>query len=310
MNANNVRSKKPLRPRARFDSPPHPTCDIMSFSLQEAPHMSIAFSRRAAILGAAALRMIRIVKAQPRPKFIAIAGANRNNGGVNACAKAIAVMRAGGDTLDAIIAGVNIVELDPRDNSVGFGDAPTNEQKHALVEDLRRDFPHVREAVPAQAVDHAYNAPRGAINCVGMNEKGEMSSVTTTSGVAWKIPGGCADSPIIGGGLCLDQDGGGAGSTGRGEENLRVAGARTIVENMRHGMSPKDAALDCLKRVARNFNNDEKRLAQVELSFYVLRKDGEYCAASLWKSDVPGFAVGTDGNARAERAVYLLERKG
>jgi N4-(beta-N-acetylglucosaminyl)-L-asparaginase len=79
---------------------------------------------------------------------------------------------------------------------------------------------------------------------------------------------------------------------------------------MRHGMSPKDAALDCLKRVARNFDNDEKRLAQVELSFYVLRKDGEYCAASLWKSESAGFAVCTDGNARAEQAVYLLERKG
>jgi len=371
--------------------------------------MSIAFSRRAAILGAAAFPMIRIVKAQSRPKFIAISSANRNNGGVNACAKAVEVMKAGGDTLDAVIAGVNIVELDPRDNSVGYGglpnedgiveldascvhgpsrrmgavgairniktpskvaqrvlldtdhmflvgegalrfakaegfeeenllteesriawlawklslrdknghtnwgpglDAPPGEQKHALVEDLRRDFPHASEAVLAQAVDYAYNPPHGTINCIGMNEKGEMSTVTTTSGMAWKIPGRCGDSPIIGGGLWLDQDIGGAGSTGRGEENLRVAGAHTVVENMRHGMSPKEAALDALKRVARNFDNDEKRLAQVELSFYVLRKDGEYCAASLWKSDAPGFAVCTDGNARAEQAVYLLERKG
>ena len=135
-----------------------------------------------------------------------------------------------------------------------------------------------------------------------------MSTVTTTSGMAWKIPGRCGDSPIIGGGLWLDQDVGGAGSTGRGEENLRVAGAHTIVENMRHGMSPKEAALDCLKRVARNFDNDEKRLQQVDLIFYVLRKDGEYCGASLWSR--ARFAINTDGNARLEPCAYLFERQG
>jgi N4-(beta-N-acetylglucosaminyl)-L-asparaginase len=86
--------------------------------------MSITFSRRAAILGAAAFPMIRIVKAQTRPKFIAISSANRNNGGVNACAEAVEAMKAGGDTLDAVIAGVNIVELDPRDNRVGYGGLP------------------------------------------------------------------------------------------------------------------------------------------------------------------------------------------
>jgi N4-(beta-N-acetylglucosaminyl)-L-asparaginase len=138
-----------------------------------------------------------------------------------------------------------------------------------------------------------------------------MSAVTTTSGLAWKIPGRVGDSPIIGGGLWLDQDVGGAGSTGRGEENLRVCGAHTIVENMRHGMSPKDAALDALKRVARNFDNDRKRLAAIDLNFYVLRKDGEYAGASLWgprNGRGAQFAVATDAaGSRQEKAVYLLE---
>src|SRR5580658_2401733 len=89
--------------------------------------MSATFSRRAAILGAAAFPAIRIVKAQSRPKFIAISSANINNGGVNACSKAVEVMRAGGDTLDAVVAGVNIVELDPRDNSVGYGGLPNED---------------------------------------------------------------------------------------------------------------------------------------------------------------------------------------
>jgi N4-(beta-N-acetylglucosaminyl)-L-asparaginase len=134
--------------------------------------------------------------------------------------------------------------------------------------------------------------------------------------MAWKLAGRCGDSPIIGGGLWLDQDVGGAGSTGRGEENLRVAGAHTCVENMRHGMDPKEAALDALKRVARNFDNDEKRLAVIDIHFYVLRKDGAFCGASLWNKSgervpqIARFAVCADGAARHENSAYLLERKG
>ena len=167
----------------------------------------------------------------------------------------------------------------------------------------------------AEAWENATHPPHGTINCIALNEKGEMSAVTTTSGLAWKIPGRCGDSPIIGGGLWLDQDVGGAGSTGRGEENLRVCGAHTIVENMRHGMSPKDACLDALKRVARNFDNDRKRLDAISLNFYALRKDGEYAGASLWDKasadarQVAQFAVCTsDQPSRQENCVSLLER--
>jgi N4-(beta-N-acetylglucosaminyl)-L-asparaginase len=165
----------------------------------------------------------------------------------------------------------------------------------------------------AWAYDVAVNPPHGTINCISLNEKGEMSAITSTSGMAWKIAGRCGDSPIIGGGLWLDQDIGGAGSTGRGEENLRVCGAHTVVENMRHGMSPKEAALDALKRVARNFDNDEERLKAIDLHFYALRKDGEYAGASLWGARGergPQFAVCTsDKESHTEQSVYLLERK-
>jgi N4-(beta-N-acetylglucosaminyl)-L-asparaginase len=121
------------------------------------------------------------------------------------------------------------------------------------------------------------------------------------------------DSPIIGGGLWLDQDIGGAGSTGRGEENIRACGAHTVVENMRHGMSPKEAALDALKRVVRNFDNDMERLAQVDLDFYALRRDGEYASASLWGprgNATKRFAVCTgDRESHHEDCIFLLERK-
>ena len=146
--------------------------------------------------------------------------------------------------------------------------------------------------------------------------KGEMSGVTTTSGLSWKIARRVGDSPIIGAGLYVDQDVGGAGSTGRGEENIRIAGAHTIVENMRHGMSPEDAALDALKRVARNFDNDQKRLADIDINFYALRKDGEYAGASLWdkrtarQPRVAQFAVCTaDKESHREDCVHLFERK-
>src|SRR6185295_8870962 len=94
--------------------------------------------------------------------------------------------------------------------------------------------------------------------------------------------GRVGDSPIIGAELYVDQDVGGAGSTGRGEENIRIAGAHTIVENMRHGMSPQEAIMDAMKRVARNYDNDLKRLTKFDINFYALRKDGVFAGGSLW----------------------------
>ncbi len=142
-----------------------------------------------------------------------------------------------------------------------------------------------------------------------------MSGVTTTSGLSWKIPGRVGDSPIIGAGLYVDQDIGAAGSTGRGEENIRVAGAHTIVENMRHGMPPKDAIVDCLKRVARNYGNDRDRLAKFDLRFYALRKDGQYAGGALWNGRlrdgklVPARFTANDGAlSRSEDCVFLFER--
>ena len=99
------------------------------------------------------------------------------------------------------------------------------------------------------AIQKVLYPPTGTINCSALNEKGEMSSVTTTSGLAWKLAGRCGDSPIIGAGCYCDQDVGAAGATGSGEENIKVCGAHTIVENMRRGMSPEEAGMDVLKRI-------------------------------------------------------------
>jgi len=152
--------------------------------------------------------------------------------------------------------------------------------------------------------------PTGTINCSVLNEKGEMSGITTTSGLAFKLPGRCGDSPIIGAGCYTDQDVGSAGATGSGEENIKVAGAHTIVENMRRGMAPQEAGMDALKRIVRNYNEDMKKLKFIDMTYYVLRKDGAYACVSLWEGYGPNephkMAI-HDGTKRAEKSVSLLK---
>lgn len=336
-------------------------------------------------------------------KNVVISSAN----GLRATQHAMGLLKQGADTLDAVVAGVNIVEEDPEDNSVGYGGLPNEEgvveldasvmhgpsrrcgsvasirgcktpskiaklvmeqtdhimlvgegagrfaracgfreedllteksrlawltwkqslkdrnghsnwgpgldappaAKTALVE-LKKLFPKADEETWAWAWEMALHPLTGTINCLALNTKGEMSGVTTTSGLAWKIPGRVGDSPIIGAGVYVDQEVGGAGSTGRGEENIRIAGAHTIVENMRHGMAPKEAGLDALKRIARNFDNDKARLAAIDINFYVLRNDGAYAGVSLWKGAQRNarFCVNDGGQSRHEDSAWLLER--
>ncbi|MGH9579923.1 MAG: N(4)-(beta-N-acetylglucosaminyl)-L-asparaginase [Terriglobales bacterium] len=160
------------------------------------------------------------------------------------------------------------------------------------------------------AVERVLFPPTGTIHVSVVNQKGEMSGATTTSGLAWKIPGRVGDSPIIGAGCWTDQDVGSAGATGRGEECIKICGAHTVVENMRRGMEPKEAGLDALKRIVRNFNGDMTRLRFVEMVFYILRQDGAYAGVSLWNQSPAGkprrFAV-HDGQRRVEDCVALFQ---
>jgi N4-(beta-N-acetylglucosaminyl)-L-asparaginase len=152
--------------------------------------------------------------------------------------------------------------------------------------------------------------PTGTIHCSALNQKGEMSGITTTSGLAFKLPGRCGDSPIIGAGCYTDQDVGSAGATGSGEENIKVAGAHTIVENMRHGMSPQEAGLDALKRIVRNYNGDRKKLRFMDMIYYILRKDGAYAGVSLWegyREGKPHQIAIHDGTKRSEITTPLFK---
>jgi N4-(beta-N-acetylglucosaminyl)-L-asparaginase len=128
----------------------------------------------------------------------------------------------------------------------------------------------------------------GTINCDAVGPAGEICGVTSTSGLSFKIPGRVGDSPILGAGLWVDDEVGAAGSTGRGEANLYNLSSFLIVEEMRRGRPPKDAAVAALKRV--RASTVEKRLLDPEgnpsfqLVFYVVNKKGEYAGISMYAS--------------------------
>ena len=321
---------------------------------------------------------------------VVIASANGNwfkNGGTQTCVeKAWMGMMAGGDVLDALIEGVNIVELDPEDYSVGYGGVPNAEgvvqldsscmhgplkraggvaalegvktpskvarevmnktDHHLLVgkgaqtfarnmgftieDDLNTPLsrklwlewkqrtdpshyltPKEREIASAEArrqmaAEGFFPASKmyGTINCDGVNAKGEICGVTTTSGLFFKIPGRVGDSPILGAGLWVDGQVGAAGSTGRGEANLYNLSSFFIVESMRRGMHPKDAGMEALKRI--KANTVEKRLLNARgnpnfnVNFYALNAKGEFAGVAMYalEDDEKGWAGETGRRVR------------
>jgi N4-(beta-N-acetylglucosaminyl)-L-asparaginase len=147
----------------------------------------------------------------------------------------------------------------------------------------------------------------GTINCNGVNATGEVCGVTTTSGLAWKIPGRVGDSPILGAGLYVDNTAGAAGSTGRGEANLYNLSSYLIVEHLRAGKSPLDAGMDALRRIREN--TVEARLLNARgtpnfnVSFYIVSARGEYAGVSLCANK---FAVCTENGAQVLETTALL----
>ncbi|MES2123537.1 MAG: N(4)-(beta-N-acetylglucosaminyl)-L-asparaginase [Gemmatimonadota bacterium] len=318
----------------------------------------------AGALAAPVTRMGRRSIAAP----VAIASAN----GLRGVARAVDLVMKGGDTLDAAVEGVKIQELDPTDQSVGYGGLPNEEgivqldaacmhgptrsagavaalegiktpseiarlilkytthimlvgkdaQRFAQsygypIEDLltpasREAWLHWRanrgpddnwlDQQPGAKMAHT----TGTINMDVVAPNGDISSMTTTSGLSWKIPGRVGDSPIIGAGQYTDNDVGASGSTGLGELNILVCGGFLTVEHMRQGMHPKDAALATLKRVMAATPPrliDPKGRPKYQLQFYAVNKKGEYGAAAMTSSK---FAVCDAQGARLEDCATLF----
>ncbi|MDP6608887.1 MAG: isoaspartyl peptidase/L-asparaginase, partial [Vicinamibacterales bacterium] len=147
-------------------------------------------------------------------------------------------------------------------------------------------------------------------NCDGINARGEICGVTTTSGLAFKIPGRVGDSPILGAGLYLDGEVGAAGSTGRGEANLYNLTSYLIVENLRRGLSPKDAGMEGLKRI--QANTVEQRLLNSRglpafgINFYVLNAKGEHAGVGMYATERSRYASCTENGFEAVPIEPLL----
>jgi len=128
--------------------------------------------------------------------------------------------------------------------------------------------------------------PTGTINLCAVNADGVVGGTTTTSGLFFKIPGRVGDSPLIGAGLFVDGEVGAAGSTGRGESVIQVAGSHTVVELMRAGKSPRDACIGALDRLVQAtrvpylLDNDGRPTFDVK--FYAVNPRGESGAAAIW----------------------------
>jgi len=313
----------------------------------------------------------------------------KNGGAKVGVQTAFEMITKGSDVLDALIAGVNLCELDPGDTSVGYGGLPNadgvvqldsccmhgpkkraggvaalegvrtpslvaravmeNTDHHLLVgrgaQDFARNMGFTVEADlnteasrklwlewkrrvdpehyldPKTRGDAALMAglsmvrdglidPNhfwGTINCDGINSKGELCGVTTTSGLAWKIPGRTGDSPILGAGLYVDNEIGAAGSTGRGEANLYNLCSFLIVEQMRMGKSPKDAGMEALRRVQKNTVEqrllNKRGLPNFGLNFYIVNKKGEWAGVSMYPSK---FAVCTENGPETRDTEPLL----
>ncbi|HVR70034.1 MAG TPA: N(4)-(beta-N-acetylglucosaminyl)-L-asparaginase [Vicinamibacteria bacterium] len=331
---------------------------------------------------------------------VVVASANghefRNGGPRTAVEEAFVRLTRGEDVLDAVVAGVNVNELDPADDSVGYGGLPNADgvvqldaccmhgprrraggvaalegvrtpsrvaqavmdhtDHHLLVGRGAQEFarqmgftvendlntPHsrqrwlewkrridpghwldpvkrsregdrVRREMMAEGLidrQHVY----GTINCSAVNARGEICGVTTTSGLSWKIPGRVGDSPILGAGLYVDGEVGAAGSTGRGEANLYSLASFLIVDEMRRGRSPKDAALEALRRI--RANTVEKRLLNADgnpdfyVKFYVLNRKGEYAGVGMYakaSGKQQTYAVCTEAGPRLLPLEGLLE---
>jgi N4-(beta-N-acetylglucosaminyl)-L-asparaginase len=174
----------------------------------------------------------------------------------------------------------------------------------------RRTTPDGRQDLELSYDGNGVPFTYGTINLCAVDGKGDIGSVTTTSGLAWKIPGRVGDSPIIGAGQYCDNDVGAAGSTGRGEANIKVCGAFLAVEFMRQGMSPEQALIKVMERVIamteRRLLNERGR-PYFDLNFYAVHKDGRYAGASAYQGGT--FAVADERGARREDAVYLFKRE-
>lgn len=139
------------------------------------------------------------------------------------------------------------------------------------------------------------------IGMLAIDNNGDISGACTTSGMAYKIHGRVGDSPIIGAGLFIDNEIGGACATGMGEAVIRIAGSAIIVELMRNGKSPQEACEEAINRIIKVHEDIEN----LQVGFIALNKNGEFGCYSVYQ----GFniALKDDNNEKMIDAQFKNE---
>ncbi|MCZ0935647.1 MAG: N(4)-(beta-N-acetylglucosaminyl)-L-asparaginase [Gemmatimonadetes bacterium] len=168
----------------------------------------------------------------------------------------------------------------PRGGS-GDGGLDEAEQWAELLDLPGRDGPD-RDYVLAEALLHRY----GTTNVLAVDAQGNVSGITTTSGLAWKVPGRVGDSPIIGAGLYVDNDIGAAAVTGRGEDVIKSCAGYYVVSRMGAGRTPQQACEDAVAMIRHKYRNVNPDFIPSE-KFVAINKDGDYGCAWMPFRDTP-----------------------
>lgn len=169
------------------------------------------------------------------------------------------------DTPHVILAGEGAEE---------FGYAMGFEKENLLTEESKKAWQEWLKSPEYKPIINIEN--HDTIGMLTMDKHGDIAGACTTSGLSYKMKGRVGDSPIIGSGLFLDNEVGGAVATGMGEEVLKTVGSFLIVELMRNGMSPQAACEEAIKRIVSK--ND--RYKDFQIAYIAMNKAGEtgaYC---------------------------------
>ena len=160
---------------------------------------------------------------------------------------------------------------------------------------------------PPKNNDYDKKRTTGTINVLAVDSNNDVAGITTTSGLAYKIPGRVGDSPIIGAGLYVDNEVGAAGATGRGEEILRTCGSFFVVEQMRNGKTPQEACEALCKRII-DINGGPKNVYFND-KIVALGKDGSVGCASITgrEGSEPELAYWSNNGFNVLKGTYLIE---
>jgi N4-(beta-N-acetylglucosaminyl)-L-asparaginase len=173
-------------------------------------------------------------------------------------------------------------------------------KENLLTEESRTDWEEWKKESKYEPIINIEN--HDTIGMLAIDANGDISGACTTSGLAYKMKGRVGDSPIIGAGLFVDNEVGGATATGMGEAVLRSLGSFLVVELMRQGMNPTEACKEAVMRIVR-----KQRFDNIQVGYLAINKKGEYGAFCIHEGFE--YALSTDGKSEVVTSDFHLKAK-